>query len=198
MQRRCHVANTRSADDAAAAAAAAASVLDWPLRPSCGWGLITLAPGAAEALTRNADSHILFRVLLGAVHVSLGDGRARPRVFVAGDGDMFEMGPGDFFGLHNAAPAAWAVLFCVHSLHHQGPGGAAAATVADAAAASTRATARPATDWAGTEDGAAGADGMPARKRRKCSSTERHRGLMNGERRWWRESEGEPGPQKKL
>ncbi len=132
----------------------------------CGWGPISLALGSAEPLTHSADLHMLLCVLLYTVHVSLGDSRTRLRVFSAADGAMFVMWPGDiFFGLHNAAAAAWAVLFCMHLPHQPGPSGAAAAATF-VAASSTRADVLPTTDGAGADDGA-NANGIPVRKKRR-------------------------------
>jgi hypothetical protein len=90
---------------------------DQPLRPFCGWGLLHLPPGALKPFGQNADTHFVFRVLVGGVELELGDGFAPPRCIDARFSDTFVLHPLNFYGMRNASDSAWAVLFYMHSLH---------------------------------------------------------------------------------
>ncbi len=86
-------------------------------RPFCGWGLLHLGPGDEQPFERNADSHLLYRVLLGSVAVKYGSGFVRPLTTVAEPGDMFVIHPYNFFGLRNLSESRWVVLLCMNATH---------------------------------------------------------------------------------
>jgi hypothetical protein len=112
----CSLAFTQQQSHAALAGRAPA-LADMALRSFCGWGLLHLGPGAAQPFERNAAAHLLFRVLVGAVHVKFASGFGMPLSMDAGPGDVFVVRPFNFYGMRNtSADGAWAVLYCVHSL----------------------------------------------------------------------------------
>jgi hypothetical protein len=105
----------------------------------------------------------------------------------------FVMRPGGYLSLQNAAPAAWAVLFCMHSLQRPAPAGSVTAPAATAAAAPPPPPPQPAQllprqqrrhlrqTGLGEAD-AVGADGLPARRKwaRVCCQQSSDAALWGG------------------
>ncbi len=86
------------------------------LRPFCGWGLLELLPGAEQAIEENRDSYFVFRVIMGSVSLSYGNGRTRPFQVDVTTGDLFDVRPANYFGMRNASSGEWALLYYMYSL----------------------------------------------------------------------------------